>query len=172
MLADRMNGEDLPQRHGFPVRLVVPGLYGEKNLKWITGIEVVTYDAEGFYERQGWGPDLTVPTRARITEAPSTEVGRGGLVPLRGNAFGGDRGVSRVEVSTDDGRTWTDATITYPGTRLTWSMWSLDWRPQTAGATALVVRATDGTGAPQIAEQRSTVPMGATGYHRIPLTVV
>jgi DMSO/TMAO reductase YedYZ molybdopterin-dependent catalytic subunit len=172
MLAHRMNGDDLPQRHGFPVRLVVPGLYGEKNLKWITGVEVVTYDAKGFYETQGWGPDFVIPTRATITEPPNAQVSRGGVIPVRGTAFGGDRGVSRVEVSTDDGRTWTDATITYPGTRLSWALWSFDWRPSTAGATAVLVRATDGTGGAQITTDRGTVPTGATGLHRIPVTVL
>lgn len=173
MLAYRMNGDELPQRHGFPVRLVVPGFYGEKNLKWITGVEVVTYDAKGFYETQGWGPDFVIPTRSRISEPTTTDpVSRGGVVPLRGTAFGGDRGVSRVEISTDDGRTWTDATITYPGTRLSWVLWSHEWRPTVAGATAVIVRATDGTGAPQIAVDRPTVPTGATGLHRIPLTVI
>ncbi|MBC8091733.1 MAG: molybdopterin-dependent oxidoreductase, partial [Pseudonocardia sp.] len=173
MLAYRMNGDELPQRHGFPVRLVVPGFYGEKNLKWITGVEVVTYDAKGFYETQGWGPDFVIPTRSRISEPTTTDpVSRGGVVPLRGTAFGGDRGVSRVEISTDDGRTWTDATITYPGTRLSWALWSHEWRPTVAGATAVIVRATDGTGAPQIVTDRPTVPTGATGLHRIPLTVI
>jgi len=124
LLAYQMNGVDVPDRHGFPVRLVVPGMYGEKNLKWITKVEVVTEEAKGFYEKQGWGPDFVVPTRSRITSLGSgAQVGRGGIVPVAGTALGGDRGISRVEVSTDDGRTWTDATITYPGTRLTWALW-------------------------------------------------
>lgn len=173
MLAYQMNGEELPGRHGFPVRLVVPGLYGEKNLKWITGVEVVTFDAEGFYEKQGWGPDFVVPTRATITEPMLTDqVSRGSMIPLGGTAFGGDRGVSRVEVSTDDGRSWTDATITYPGTRLTWALWSFDWRPETAGATAVLARATDGTGGRQITTDQGTVPTGARGLHRIEVTVL
>ncbi|WP_300009093.1 molybdopterin-dependent oxidoreductase [Pseudonocardia sp.] len=172
MLAYRMNGDELPQRHGFPVRLVVPGLYGEKNLKWITRVDVVTYDAEGFYETQGWGPDFVIPTRSTITEPPPAQVSRGSVVGLRGTAFGGDRGVSRVEVSTDDGRTWTDATITYPGTRLSWALWGFDWRPATAGASAVLVRATDGAGGSQIVTDRGIVPTGATGLHRVPVTVL
>lgn len=70
LVAYRMNGEELPQRHGFPARIIVPGLYGEKNVKWVTRIEVVDHDAKGFYESQGWGPDFTVPNRSRI-DGPS-----------------------------------------------------------------------------------------------------
>jgi DMSO/TMAO reductase YedYZ molybdopterin-dependent catalytic subunit len=173
LLAYGMNGEELPQRHGFPVRLIAPGLYGEKNLKWISKVDVVTEEARGFYETQGWGPIFVVPTRARISEPhDATPVSRGGIVPLRGTASGGDRGVSRVEVSVDDGRTWQDATITYPGTRLSWVLWSYDWRPSLAGTAAIQARATDGTGEVQTVEQRGSVPQGATGYHRILVTVI
>ncbi|MGQ0576971.1 MAG: molybdopterin-dependent oxidoreductase [Pseudonocardia sp.] len=172
LLAYRMNGVDLPQRHGFPVRLVVPGLFGEKNLKWITGVEVVTEEVKGFYEKQGWGPNFAIPTRARFGVPEMAPVSRGAVTALAGTAHGGDRGISRVEVSTDGGRTWTDATITYPGTRLSWALWRHDWRPALAGATTVVVRATDGDGVPQVAQERGSVPQGATGYHRLPVTVV
>ena len=64
-----MNGQPLPRRHGFPVRVLVPGLYGEKNGKWVTGIEV-SADEEGFYEHRGWGPDFTLKTRSRFTGPP------------------------------------------------------------------------------------------------------
>ena len=67
----QMNGEPLPRIHGFPVRLIVPGMYGEKNVKWVTGIEVVDHDAKGFYEQQGWGPDFVIPIRSRILRAGS-----------------------------------------------------------------------------------------------------
>ena len=66
IVAFAMNGEPLPQRHGYPARVVVPGLYGEKNVKWVTRIEVVDYDAKGFYEQQGWGPNFVIPTRSDI----------------------------------------------------------------------------------------------------------
>ena len=167
-VAYEMNDAPLTQTHGFPARILVPGMYGEKSAKWVTRIELVDHDAKGFYEQQGWGPDFVVPTRSRfdfpyydqaIKFQPS--------IALKGIAFGGDRGVSRVEVSTDGGRAWGEAKIDYPGSRLTWALWSYDWWPAQAGEYKLVVRATDGAGALQIAEDRSTVPQGATGYHRV-----
>jgi hypothetical protein len=86
---------------------------------------------------------------------------------LRGMALGGDRGISKVEVSDDDGETWNDARITQPGTKISWSLWSYNWTPEEEGETKLVVRATDGEGKQQIAEYRDQVPDGATGLHRV-----
>ncbi len=164
LLAFQMNGVDLPRRHGFPARLVVPGMYGEKNLKWITKVELVTEETKGFYEAQGWGPNFVVPTRSRITTpAGGSRQPIGQPLVVTGTALGGDRGISRVEVSIDGGTTWADAQITYPGTRLSWAMWRYEWLPGLRGDAAMVVRATDGTGQPQITDQRGTVPMGATG---------
>src|SRR3982751_709562 len=107
LIALKMNGLDLRHRHGFPARAIVPGYFGEKHVKWLTRIEVTRSDAKGFYETQGWGPDFTVPTRSRI-DVPANEMwlklseARKG-VTVKGVAFGGDRGISRVEVSFDDG---------------------------------------------------------------------
>jgi len=166
LVAYEMNGRPLPRRHGYPARIIVPGLYGEKNVKWVEGITLSASEEEGFYERQGWGPDFTVQTQSRF----STDFSRplpGGLITLRGSAFAGDRGVSRVEVSVDDGVTWQPADITYAGTRLTWSLWSFLWSPSRAGEHRLAVRAYDGAGAPQVARARPIEPEGATGYHRV-----
>ncbi len=163
-----MNGQPLTHRHGYPVRVIVPGLFGEKNVKWITRIELVAEDAKGFYEQQGWGPNFVVPTHARF-DAP--DFGQpsavGASVALKGVAFAGSRGVSKVEVSLDDGKTWQAAQIDTPGTKLTWALWHYDWRPDKPGEYKLVVRATDGDGAPQTAAERGTVPQGATGYHKV-----
>ena len=173
LLVYAMNGESLPARHGYPVRAIVPGLYGEKNVKWITRIELVDHDAKGFYEQQGWGPDFVIPNRSRI-DAP--DFGRpllaGQPVRVCGVAFCGDRGVSRVEFSADDGRTWQEARRDYPGTRLSWALWSFDWRPPQPGEYRLTVRATDGNGTVQLPDQRGTAPQGATGYHRVTALVV
>src|SRR5207302_11053825 len=88
-------------------------------------------------------------------------------IGLRGMAVGGDRGISKVEISSDDGETWDDAEITKPGTKLGWSLWSYQWTPDEEGETGLVVRATDGNDQLQISEYRDQVPDGATGLHRV-----
>ncbi|GAC1486394.1 MAG: hypothetical protein NVS1B1_01520 [Candidatus Limnocylindrales bacterium] len=166
LLAFEMNGEPLPLRHGYPVRVIVPGLFGEKNVKWVTRVDLVDHDAKGFYESQGWGPSFVIPTHsrfdvpddgARVAAAPMT---------LRGIAFAGARGIRAVEVSLDAGRSWRAARIDHPGTTLTWALWSYDWRPE-PGAVEALVRATDGGGALQTATERGTIPEGSTGYHRI-----
>ncbi len=171
LVAYEMNGERLPDRHGFPARIVVPGYFGEKNVKWLTRIELTGADAEGFYEKQGWGPNFVIPTRSRFDQPDdfawfrlaNTRSG----VPLKGVAFAGDRGVSRVEVSLDDEQTWQEAKIDYPGTKLTWVLWSFDWNPTEAGENKLAVRATDGTGAVQTFEKDRSPFSGTTGLHKI-----
>jgi len=182
LVAYEMNGEPLPQRHGFPLRLIVPGLYGEKNPKWLTRIELLN-EADGrlhrrhgcgFYKEQGWGRQGdSIPTHSRI-DAPQVRGNRfaepfkvGEAVELRGMAFGGDRGITRVEISADGGDTWNEAEITKPGTKISWSLWSYSWVPAEEGDTELVVRATDGEGKLQISEYRDQVPDGATGLHRV-----
>jgi hypothetical protein len=82
-------------------------------------------------------------------------------------AFGGDRGISKVEITTDDGDTWKAAEITKPGTKLSWSLWSFQWTPDEEGEAKVLVRATDGEGEEQISEYRDQVPDGATGLHRV-----
>jgi DMSO/TMAO reductase YedYZ molybdopterin-dependent catalytic subunit len=180
IVAFAMNGEPIPQRHGYPARVVVPGLYGEKNVKWVTRIDVVDHDAKGFYEQQGWGPNFVVPTRSHIF-APRWVRRRGDafvepfplgqVATIRGRALAGDRGIQRVEFSPDDGATWHETRIDYPGTNLTWTFWSAFWLPEAPGEYTLLSRAIDGAGAPQPAESRGIVPQGATGYHRVVATV-
>jgi DMSO/TMAO reductase YedYZ molybdopterin-dependent catalytic subunit len=166
-----MNGEPLPDRHGFPARVIVPGYFGEKHVKWITRIEVADDSAIGFYEKQGWGPDFIVPTRSRFDQPDNystfrSDVAANGIV-VRGVAFGGDRGISRVEVSFDDGATWQEAKLDYPGTKLTWALWSYDWRPPGPDNYTLVVRATDGEGTVQEWDEERPFKSGTTGFHKI-----
>ena len=171
LLAYEMNGVPLPHRHGHPARVIVPGYFGEKHVKWLTRIEVTDANAKGFYEAQGWGPDFIVPTRSRI-DLPDHESWfalnkLNAPIEVKGMAYGGDRGTSRVELSFDDGETWDDAKIDYPGTRLTWALWSFDWRPDDADDYTLIVRATDGEGAVQEWEEDRSPFSGATGFHKI-----
>ncbi|HYS94989.1 MAG TPA: molybdopterin-dependent oxidoreductase, partial [Chthoniobacterales bacterium] len=175
ILASAMNGVDLPHRHGYPLRAIVPGYFGEKHVKWLTRIELAGEDVKGFYETQGWGPDFMTPTRSRI-DAPDHEsrfsLGQlSGPIEVKGIAFGGDRGVSRVEISDDDGETWTDASIHYAGTKLTWALWTYEWRPDGSDDYTLVVRATDGEGAVQEWEEDRSPFSGVTGFHKIAVHV-
>jgi DMSO/TMAO reductase YedYZ molybdopterin-dependent catalytic subunit len=175
LLAYEMNGVSLPHRHGYPLRVVVPGYFGEKHVKWLTRIELTTAGAKGFYETQGWGPDFITPTRSRI-DVPDHEssfsLGKlNGPIEVKGMAYGGDRGISRVELSSDDGETWDDAKIDYPGTKLTWALWSYAWHPDDADDYTLVVRATDGEGAVQEWEEDRSPFSGATGFHKIVVRV-
>ena len=175
-----MNGEPLPRIHGYPVRLIVPGLYGEKNVKWVTRIEVTTSDKQGFYEQQGWGPTFTPPTRSdifspRVTGGPRyvfrEPLATGKPVEVKGRAFAGDRGIASVECTVDDGKTWAPAEIYYPGTRLTWSLWRFEWTPQQPGEYVVYTRAVDGNGDPQPGDDQYYIPDGAGGYHRVKATV-
>ena len=175
LLAWEMNGRSLPDRHGYPLRAIVPGYFGEKHVKWLTRIELTGDNVKGFYETQGWGPDFMTPTRSRI-DAPDHEsrfsLGQlSGPIEVKGIAFGGDRGISRVEISDDDGETWTDANIHYAGTKLTWALWTYQWRPDGPDDYTLVVRATDGEGAVQEWEEDRSPFSGVTGFHKIAVHV-
>jgi DMSO/TMAO reductase YedYZ molybdopterin-dependent catalytic subunit len=164
-----MNGAPLTHHHGYPLRVVVPGFYGEHSPKWLTGIDVVDQQIEGFYQQQGWywGPLHTI---SRI-DTPAVHARlAAGPIHVAGIAFTGTRGITAVQVSTDDGRTWSRATLTQAPSEQSWALWSFAWMAQ-PGTYTLVARAIDGTGAVQSPVQRGTVPNGATGYHRVPVTV-
>jgi DMSO/TMAO reductase YedYZ molybdopterin-dependent catalytic subunit len=165
----------LPDRHGYPLRLIVPGYFGEKHVKWLTRIEVTDASAKGFYEAQGWGPDFITPTRSRI-DVPdswsSFSLGKlNGPIEVKGIAYGGDRGISRVEFSSDGGKSWRDAEIYYSGGNLAWSLWKTQWMPDAAGDYMLVVRATDGKGDVQEWEEDRGPFSGVAGLHEIGVQV-
>jgi DMSO/TMAO reductase YedYZ molybdopterin-dependent catalytic subunit len=177
IIAYEMNGQPLPDRHGYPVRVVVPGYFGEKHVKWLTRIEVTTGEAKGFYENQGWGPDFIVPNRSRI-DVPDhlSEFSLStlkGPIEVKGMAYGGDRGISRVELSFDDGETWDDADIYYAGGDLAWSLWSAHegWLPDEPDDYTIVVRATDGEGSVQQWEEDRGPYSGVSGFHKISVKI-
>jgi DMSO/TMAO reductase YedYZ molybdopterin-dependent catalytic subunit len=175
LLVYEMNGAPLPDRHGYPLRAIVPGYFGEKNVKWLTRIEVTDANARGFYETQGWGPDFIVPTRSRI-DVPEgwSSLSLGKLtapIGVKGIAFGGDRGVSRVEFSFDAGNTWSDAEIYYSGNPLAWSLWKTHWMPTAPGDYTLVVRATDGEGHVQEWDEGRGPFSGTAGLHTIGMRI-
>jgi DMSO/TMAO reductase YedYZ molybdopterin-dependent catalytic subunit len=171
LLAYDMNGVALPERHGYPLRAVVAGRYGEQSPKWLTRIELADHAYKGLYQSQGWY-DGQIHTTSRI-ERPSSS---GGIplapVTVGGLAYAGIRGVRRVEVSPDAGVSWQDATLVPPLSDQTWVYWTWRWTPPARGQWTLVVRATDGAGALQAPTETSTVPNGATGWHYVTVTVV
>jgi DMSO/TMAO reductase YedYZ molybdopterin-dependent catalytic subunit len=168
-----MNGAQLPRRHGYPVRVVVPGRFGEKSVKWVTRVTLVGHHQKGFYARQGWGPTFVTQTLSRI-DAPAdgaTLSLSAAPVTLQGIAFAGDRDVARVEVSADDGQTWQPARLDYHPSRIAWVLWSLAWTPPRPDDYRLSVRAIDGTGQTQTATRRGITPDGATGWHTVTVRV-
>src|SRR5213079_3787560 len=175
LLAYEMNGAPLPYRHGYPLRVIVPGYFGEKHVKWLTRIEVTDANAKGFYETQGWGPDFITPTRSRI-DVPDYD-SRFSMselqqpIEVKGIAYGGDRGISRVEVSFDGGKSWRDAEIYYSGGDLAWSLWKAEWMPDAAGDYMLVARATDGEGDVQEWYEDRGPFSGVAGLHEIGVRV-
>jgi DMSO/TMAO reductase YedYZ molybdopterin-dependent catalytic subunit len=170
LLAYEMNGAPLPDRHGYPLRVIVPGYFGEKHVKWLTRIELADANAKGFYEAQGWGPDFIAPTRSRI-DVPEYDSGFSlselrQPIEVKGIAYGGDRGISRVEVSFDGGKSWRDTDLYYSGGALAWSLWKTSWTPGTAGDYMLVVRATDGEGDTQEWYEERGPFSGTAGLHQ------
>jgi DMSO/TMAO reductase YedYZ molybdopterin-dependent catalytic subunit len=170
LLVYEMNGAPLTPTHGFPVRLLVPGIYGMKNVKWIMQIELVDHDYKGYWQKRGWDDRAEYKTMSRI-DVPETSASRTGAT-IAGIAFAGDRGISRVEVSTDGGATWEPAELRAPLSPYTWVLWQHRWIPTRAGESELLVRATDGRGEAQTAKPAEPIPDGASGYHHRTIKVV
>ncbi|MFF8731559.1 sulfite oxidase [Streptomyces sp. NPDC015171] len=171
MLALGMNGEPLPFAHGFPVRMVVPGLYGFVSAcKWIEDIELTTFDSyDPYWVKRGWARRAPIKTESRIDTPKPFARPRAGTVMVAGVAWAQHRGIDKVEVRIDDGR-WQEARLAAEDTRDTWRQWSLPWQATTGGHT-LTVRATDRTGAVQTDQRTRTIPDGASGRHSVVVTV-
>jgi DMSO/TMAO reductase YedYZ molybdopterin-dependent catalytic subunit len=161
LLVYEMNGEPLTPEHGSPLRLLVPGIYGMKNVKWITRIEAVDFDFKGYWQRRGWDDRAEYKTMSRI-DVPDSQVKS--ETSIAGIAFGGDRGISKVEVSTDGGATWQQAEIKESLSQYTWVLWHKHWTPAQPGKHKLLVRATDGRGQTQTSQYAPPAPSGSSGY--------
>ncbi|MBJ6635639.1 molybdopterin-dependent oxidoreductase [Streptomyces coelicolor] len=171
MLALGMNGEPLPFDHGFPVRMLVPGLYGFVSAcKWIKDIELTSFDSyDPYWVKRGWARQAPVKTSSRIDTPKPFARPKTGTVMVAGVAWAQHRGIAKVEVRIDDGP-WRQADLGAEDTRDTWRQWSFPWQATTGGHT-LTVRATDRTGAVQTGTRARTVPDGASGWHSVVVTV-
>jgi hypothetical protein len=179
LLAVQMNGEPLPRGHGRPVRALVPGHWGEINVKWLSEIEILDEPADGYWEKKGWHGTGPVETVAKLHAVNTFEDGR---IEVAGHAYAGTRGIDRVEVSTNgpDGP-WEEADLTDPLPGRTpvgadpegetfasgtaddaWRMWRHEYEADETHE--VVVRAVDGTGTLQPQEERGSFPRGATGW--------
>ncbi|MGH2735874.1 MAG: molybdopterin-dependent oxidoreductase [Actinomycetota bacterium] len=164
ILCVSQNGEALLQEHGFPCRLRVPAIYGMKNVKWLTEIEVVPHDYQGYWMRRGWSDEAVVKTESRIDVVGTDGRARVGEATwIAGIAWAGARGVSKVEVSVDDGP-WREAMLKDPINERCWRLWAYRWTPERAGSLRVECRAVDGSGAVQTAREADPHPAGASGY--------
>ncbi|MGW7415619.1 molybdopterin-dependent oxidoreductase, partial [Streptomyces sp. NPDC054863] len=171
LLAVGMNGEPLPFDHGFPVRMVVPGLYGYVSAcKWLQEIELASFDDfDTYWVRRGWAREAPIKTQSRIDTPRPFASPKAGTVTVAGVAWAQHRGIARVEVRVDGGP-WQDARLATETSRDTWRQWRWPW-PATPGSHTLEVRATDREGSTQTERRVGTVPDGATGLHSVVVSV-
>jgi DMSO/TMAO reductase YedYZ molybdopterin-dependent catalytic subunit len=172
MLAVGMNGEPLPQAHGFPVRMVVPGLYGYVSAtKWVTDLELGRFsDYDAYWVQRGWAQQAEIKTESRIDTPRNFEQVRAGKVPVAGIAWAQHRGIAKVEVRVDDGP-WQQARLAPTPTTDTWRQWVLMW-DAAVGEHRLAVRATDRDGNTQTPARAQPFPSGATGWDTTSVRVV
>lgn len=171
MIALGMNGEPLPIDHGFPARIIVPGLYGYVSAtKWLTRIELTRFDkAEGYWVPRGWSAQAPIKTSSRIDTPSIGSSVKAGKAVIAGVAWAPTRGISKVEVRVDKGP-WRVATLGPALAKTTWRQWWIDWDAK-PGTRTITVRATDGTGALQSSKSVAVAPNGAEGWHTVDVTV-
>ena len=171
IVAYGMNGTPLPQQHGYPARIITPGRYGEKHVKWVTRIDINRGHSKGFYESQGWDRAAIVKTVSRIDfPAPGDAVMTGQPITIQGVAFAGLRGVSKIEVTTDGGGMWQPATITAMPSPQSWTLWEYRWTPPKNGVYKLGVRCDDDSNIVQPTKDAQNFPSGAAGIHFVEVT--
>ena len=173
MIALKMNDELLPRIHGFPARLIVPGLYGYVSAtKWLSELELTTLEAvDGYWVPLGWSKEAPILTQSRIDVPQPSQTVFVGRVPIAGVAWAPDRGISKVEVAIDG--EWHDCQLSTPISKATWVQWLYAWDTTkvTPGQHMIEVRATDGTGQVQTADVSPPAPDGARGHMQISVTV-
>jgi DMSO/TMAO reductase YedYZ molybdopterin-dependent catalytic subunit len=172
LLAVGLNGQPLPIEHGYPARLVVPGLYGYVSAtKWVVEMELTRFDrAKAYWTRYGWAPQAPIKTESRIDVPKAGQKLPIGPVVFGGVAWAQNRGVRAVEIRIGDGA-WQPAELGASYSNETWRLWRFPWQAESPGTHTITVRATDNTGAVQTADQVGSVPDGATGWHSVDFTV-
>ncbi|WP_262180647.1 molybdopterin-dependent oxidoreductase [Haloarcula laminariae] len=163
-----MNGNELPRGHGYPVRAVIPGHWGEVNTKWLTEIELLNREVDGYWEQRGWEGTGPVKPTATLKHDAVLDDGRR---QLAGHAYAGLRGVSAVEVSTDGGASWSEATLSAPlpaaegdgPAEDAWRQWKYSYDTPGSAHTA-VVRMVDRDGNVQTSEETNPPPTGPSGW--------
>ncbi len=169
MVALTMNGEPLPIKHGFPARLVVPGLYGYVSAtKWLSEIELTTYDEfDGYWIPRGWGKEGPIKTQSRIDVPRHGATVTPGPTPIAGVAWAPHRSINKVEIRVNgEGQEWIEAALSDETTNNSWRQWMVEYDAP-AGEHFVEVRATDGDGVTQTEERTNVAPDGATGWHRV-----
>jgi DMSO/TMAO reductase YedYZ molybdopterin-dependent catalytic subunit len=171
MIAVAMNGQPLPLEHGFPARLVVPGLYGYVSAtKWLTEIELTRFDEfDHYWEQRGWAEKAPIKLMSRIDVPRGLATVAAGEVAVGGVAWQQTIGIAKVEVRIDEGE-WVAATLAEQDTLDTWRQWSYRWNA-TPGRHTIRVRATDPDGNVQTDQRAEPIPDGATGHHQIVVIV-
>jgi DMSO/TMAO reductase YedYZ molybdopterin-dependent catalytic subunit len=174
MIALEMNGQPLPRNHGYPARLIVPGLYGYVSAtKWLAELELTTLEAfDAYWVPLGWAKEGPILTQSRIDVPGNGDHVTPGRVAVAGVAWAPDRGVTKVEISVDNGP-WAAAQLSAPISKATWVQWLYAWDATAVGSGlhTIAVRATDGTGAVQTDQQTPPAPDGARGHHTIEVLV-
>ncbi len=165
-LAYQMNGVPLPKEHGFPLRAVVPGIYGIKNVKWLTRIELVGRDHKGYWQKKGWTDEGTIKVKSRIdTPGPYNTIK--GNYTIKGFAFSGYNGVREVDITLDGGQHWLQTRLTGTPSPYSWVFWEYHWKNPKPGTYQVAVRATDKIGRKQTDFIARPFPDGTSGLHSI-----
>jgi len=149
LLATKMNGTPLPPDHGFPARVIVPGIYGMKNVKWLTGMELVNYDYKGYWQQQSWSEEAPVKLSSRIDLPGDRETITTPRYTMKGIAFNGRHPIQKIEISTDGGKHWMEGKILPILSPYTWTPWTYEWNIPQPGEYTIMARATNEQGLTQ-----------------------
>jgi DMSO/TMAO reductase YedYZ molybdopterin-dependent catalytic subunit len=173
-LAFRMNGEPLSKVHGYPLRAIVPGIYGMKNVKWLSKITLVRYDYKGYWQKRGWSDAAVIPIKSQILMPMDGNRIKLGDYVIGGVAFAGRYGIGGVQVSLDGGKTWHMADTKPPLSKWAWVIWRYGWKPAKRGKYKIAVRGIDKAG--KVQEKgglfEKSLSAGAKGWHTVTVRVV